>query len=127
MSTCDNASRRTTTPTWLGERLERISALGQLPSNWDSYGAARVDARSIARATQLLQGLAEFQAVERPTVTASPDGNVALCWGNGSKSLDIEVLPDGSVAYAFTHKRDSHQGYEWLTRETKPLVDSFAQ
>ena len=67
-------------------------------------------------AYQLLEFLATF-VNHAPTITASPDGIAALCWECGSKSIDLEVLPDGSVKYVFLNEDDSDQDDERIIKK----------
>lgn len=99
-------ARQQHSPEWLDEQIDQLHRLLKLQRNWDSYGAEPIDPRSVRLAKQLLRWLAQFVAIEAPTVTASPDGNAALCWDNGHRSLDVEILPDGSIEYAYLNDED---------------------
>ncbi|MCH8342750.1 MAG: hypothetical protein IH983_02055 [Planctomycetes bacterium] len=100
---------REETSAWLSERVDRLRRLLGLQENWDSYGAKPIDPRSVEFAVRLLTSLADVDGIEAPTVTASPDGNAALCWDDGHRSLDVEILADGSIEYAYLNDED-HEG-----------------
>lgn len=93
-------------PAWLTERVDQLRRLLELQENWDSYGAKPIDPRSVEFAILLLRSLALVEGVEAPTVTASPDGNAALCWDNGDRSLDVEILPDGIIDYSYLNDKN---------------------
>ncbi len=93
-------------PAWLTERVDQLWGLLELQRNWDSYGAKPIDRRSVEFVILLLRSLALVEGVEAPTVTASPDGNAALCWDNGDRSLDVEILPDGNIEYSYLNDKN---------------------
>ena len=115
-------ARRSHQPDWLQERLRRIDRLRELEPNWDSYGAKRIDLPSIDLANQLLKSLSKIEGVECPTVTASPDGNVGLCWDSGERSLDVEVLPSGKFAYAYLNENAPAMDREGVTTSADHLI-----
>lgn len=108
--------------TWLDQCLRRLQQLGELPENWDSYGAERVDPISIAVGQQLLVQLARVQGVEAPIVTASPDGNVCFGWDNGNKSVDVEVFSEGEFAYTYLNERVPQHGCEGRTHNSLDIA-----
>ncbi len=125
---CEAFSRRPVlalrnAPAWLDERIGQLRSLLQLQDNWDSYGGRAIDRQSVEIATQLLKALAVIEGVEAPTVTASPDGNAALCWDNGRRSLDLEVMPDGRFEYACLNEEDASKDEEGITYS----ADGFAE
>ncbi len=95
---------RASPPPWLQGHLAQIDQMRDLRANWDSYGALPVDLDSIALAKSLLSQLAYVDTLEAPTVTASSAGNVAFCWDDGERSLDLEVRPDGILEYAYLNE-----------------------
>ena len=84
---------------WAEECQQRIESLRGLRENWDSYGASPTDLSSLVSAKSLLKEISFINDVPQPTVTASPQGNVALCWDLGMRSVDLEILPGGMVEY----------------------------
>lgn len=78
------------------ESLRRISALTQLPENWDSYGSPCVQRQAIQRAIEVIAaGQAEFTPV--PRIVPVAGGGLQIEWDMGPRELEIEVLPDGSI------------------------------
>ena len=82
---------------------------------------------SIAFAKQVLSALSRVDTVEAPTVTASPQGNVALCWDDGIRSLDIEMLPAGIVAFSYMNENDPQMDCEGATRDINHLIVLLTQ
>ena len=111
---------------WLTKVLGLIQSLGALPENWDSYGANRVDQRSLDFAQARVRQIAVNTNCE-PTVTATPGGcvNLAWRWDADSKSLEIEFRPDGRMHYAFvdlTHTAGDTENVVRLLGELLHLI-----
>jgi len=111
---------------WLS-RLRQLDDLSRLGPNWNSYGAEPIDKDSITVAAAILRCLATESSIELPTVTASPDGNAALAWDDGRYCLDLEVLPDGRMEYAFVDRADAEQDQEGRTREIQRIVSLLSR
>lgn len=94
----------------------------ELQANWDSYGAASVDLRSIRLAKSLVTELAKIETVEAPTVTATSTGNVAFCWDDGERSLDVEVRSDGLLEFAYLNESQPTWDKEGVTCEVDDLA-----
>lgn len=88
---------------WCGDSLDCVDQLLALKPNWDSYGANPVQPGSILVAKQLICQIAQVAGIDRPRVGASPAGHVALSWewGNHSRELDLEIVSDGTLRYAY--------------------------
>ncbi len=118
----DFVLQRKDDPDWLDERLEQVRRLLELESNWNSYGANPIHFDSVLKARALLRALARIEEVESPTVTASPDGNVAFCWDSDRDSLDVEVLPDGVFQFAYIDESDSSKDEDGTTTDARRLA-----
>lgn len=88
---------------WCEACRNHVDRLRELNQNWNSYGANPVHPSSIQIAKQLVHGFAEVTGIGCPRVGASPAGNVALSWEwqSHSRELDLEILPDGRLRYAY--------------------------
>ena len=84
------------TPGWLKEVYDRISALGKLEENWDSYGGLPIAAEAILKARILLSTL-EIEKLPKPHVAAIPDGGIGLHWCVAVRDLEIEIEPNGAI------------------------------
>jgi hypothetical protein len=105
-------------PHWLEGCAADIDQLVGLEENWNSYGARKVDPRSIEFAKRLIVDLANMSGdIACPQVAASPDGNVALSWQwhDHSRELNVEITPDGTIRYSYIDEEDSSRDAEGET------------
>ncbi len=102
---------RETLPDWLVSVLWKLNEIAALPGNWDSYGAAPVDQRSLEHSLKLILKIMEDNEMLRPPrVSATVRGGVGFEWRNEGKDLEIELEGPFRVhAYFF----DEHSGEEW--------------
>ncbi len=107
--------------------MQSIKGLSELEPNWDSYGAVTVDNRSIVVAVEVIYAIASSIKAHEPTIAATPDGNVGLCWDLGNVSLDVTILPSGLMEYVFLDEVDSTRDYESRTRLPGDLSAMLSQ
>ena len=83
----------------------RLDALGEIRDNWDSYGGAPPTPMSLQAARSLLSkldqrfGIPLRRDVSPFHVAPLPSGGVQLEWIGPSKDIEVEVGPDGGLAY----------------------------
>jgi len=118
---------RSEPPPWLASRIAQIDRLMTLTQNWDSYGALSIDLRSIAQARSILRELSFVDSMDAPIVTAAPNGNVALCWDDGDRSLDLEFLPNGAIKFVYLNSRDKRKDQEGTTNDLPALASLWTQ
>jgi hypothetical protein len=70
------------------EQLEMVS---KLPNGWDSYGAEAPTVASVAAANRVLAAL-RGSSTPPSRITASAEGGVGICFIQGEKYADIEIL-----------------------------------
>jgi hypothetical protein len=104
--------------------LERLLLLEE---NWDSYGASRIDPRSVAYAQRLLTYISHFEGVAAPLATATPDGFAAFCWDDGTRILDVEIEPTGLLRYDYVDRRDRSKNAQGCTQSPMDLVHLLTQ
>ncbi|MBW3598760.1 MAG: hypothetical protein KY475_15980 [Planctomycetes bacterium] len=121
----DTSIPQTVAP-WLGACLGKAESLAGVGANWDSYGAAPIERQSIEHAKQLLMELARNAAIEAPAITATPSGNVGLCWDDGQRSLDVEVHPDGVLRFAYVDEQAPQRDHDGETRDGRRLSKLLA-
>lgn len=97
-------------PAWLESTVGAIAALGNLDTNWDSYGARPVEVESMINALEALSWALTANSRE-PAVVPGKRGNVQLEWRDGGSTLDIAASKDGSRAYY----NNDDTGEEWET------------
>lgn len=107
---------------WLNAALAKLEGLRALPANWDSYDALPVGLESIAWAKEILAQLATYAGVDAPTVTATPDGHVGLCWDMGRWSLDASIDSAGVIGFVFLDEDASDENREARTCDPRDLV-----
>lgn len=96
----------------LRETLTKIHNLLSLGANWNSYDALPPDPNAVAHAERWIMSL--FQMVEdlrlpwiKPSVSASPEGEVVFEWRYGRKKLTIYV-GDQNIDYVQVWGTDIH-------------------
>ena len=104
-------------PDWVWQVIRQIGCLSKLPQNWDSYGAERPNVESLTKAQWFVFEIAYIVGVSQPHVSAAPSGSAALGWewDEGRKSLDVEVLADGTLRFAYVDDRDADNDREGTT------------
>ena len=104
-------------PEWVRDVCRRLDSFRNLPANWDSYGAAKSDPASIEFAKLYLDTFGKIVGVEQPELGISPSGNVALSWefANGKRNLEIEVIGNGVIRFAYLNEDDSSADQEGAT------------
>ena len=122
-----NCLARRNQPEWIDERCQQISHLSELNDNWDSYGALAIDPRSIQISKQLLSLLSQVVGVEPPTITASPNGHVALCWDYNQRTLEIEIRSDAICEYAFIDEQNPVKDEEGETTNAERFAQLLTQ
>lgn len=87
----------------LSLRLEsRLRVLAALQEDWNSYGAAAVDQRAVARTREILRRSLEdrFSGLSSPGIAAGSDGGLSIEWGAPSHNeLIVDVPPVGALIY----------------------------
>jgi hypothetical protein len=83
---------------WRDAKVEEIQRFSELSGNWDSYGAAPADPRSIHFAVARIHALAT-ETEEEPRVACLPNGHIMLAWesDDDSRACEVEFLPSGLI------------------------------
>ena len=105
-------------PDWLETCLANIDRLAGLEDNWNSYGARKVDPRSVELGKRFVLHLANMNGrIDCPRVTASPDGNPAFSWEwhDHSRELNVEITPGGTIRYSFVDEVNPSRDAEGQT------------
>lgn len=109
-------------PRWLEATAQRIASLLQLPENWDSYGAPRIQLASAAAMLDILTAVLRNDT-EAPAVVPSAGGHLQAEWHTNGVDLEVEVLSPTSVAVYY---RDQNgQWDQLLSRDLKSLVEAI--
>lgn len=86
-STCD----------WFSTAVQRLQAVSNLQTNWDSYGSHAVDIHSVHYAHCLLSWLVNHVSVGKPKISATPSGRVCFAWEK--PDFEVEVCSNGMFLY----------------------------
>lgn len=86
--------------------LDKIEELRALKPDWDSYGALAVNRVSLERAKAFIRAIPWDEGLPEPSPTASGVGNVCFCWAEKTFSMDLEILPDGTLDYYWCPEPD---------------------
>lgn len=77
-------------PKWFIPILAEVCTLGELPPNWNSYGAKPIDPyTAAAAATLLLDVLSEYDPI--PAIVPTARGGVMFEWHECGMDLEIDV------------------------------------
>ncbi len=97
---------------WIAYCVTELNNLAELPENWDSYGALRVDQGSLEQACKVYLTLTQNRGYDQlPYFTATPDGGVGLMWHQDDKGLEVEV--DGPLFIHGHFYDDTNDDREW--------------
>jgi hypothetical protein len=113
-------------PVWRTAITERMERLLELPENWDSYGASRIDPRAVAAAVELLDTAMRADTPE-PTVVPSPRGGVQLEWHTHSIDLEIEIPPTGPFHASFENFDTNSEWEDDLQLDLAPVIQAIAE
>jgi hypothetical protein len=83
---------------WQIQGIKRLNEILLLPENWDSYGSRPPTRAAADTAMEILTGT-DIDYFVAPRVVPISGGGLQLEWECGARSLEVEVLDDGSVEY----------------------------
>ncbi|MFI4914993.1 MAG: hypothetical protein ACIAS6_00625 [Phycisphaerales bacterium JB060] len=89
----------------MGNKASVISELWSIAGecekpDWDGYGAAAIDRASVRVAEQIIRALPNDVAM--PEVTPEPDGHISLDWiVSPHRVLSVSASPNGRLAVAW--------------------------
>lgn len=90
---------------WLPEILVELETFHCLKVDWDSYGAAAANTRSLGQAASFARCIAKHAHIPAPSVGLNSDGNAGFSWHIADWSLDVEILPTGQAEYVSLKQR----------------------
>lgn len=114
---------------WLEDAIEQIRRLGDLDENWDSYGAARIQRNSIRNALAIIEQLGGCIDLEQrpPTIDATPEGCVGLCWDIGGWALDLEIDGFGLIHFVYLDHFDESNDDDGCTQNLSQIIRYLSQ
>ncbi|HEY0984829.1 hypothetical protein [Schlesneria sp.] len=96
-------------PAWLPAVVAKLDELGNLPSNWNSYGADQIKRHCLFAAVQLMSAVMNDDTPV-PFIVPTNRGTVLLEWHKRGVDLEIDVL--GQDRYYVTAEDESN-GLFW--------------
>lgn len=94
-------------PAWLADARRSISRLTELRDGWDGGTSPMPQRTAIDAATRLLDEIERYSELPAPGVGPTIGGGLGIEWRHGSRDLDLEILPDGSIEYLKSERRAS--------------------
>jgi hypothetical protein len=93
---------------WEAEAFRATLALKDLPDTWEASASPRPTIVAINGALECIGNVAGlgFEALTAPFVAPMADGGVQLEWDHGDCHLEIEVQPDGTIAYVLRDRSE---------------------
>jgi hypothetical protein len=85
------------------ELSDRLKHLATLPQNWDSYGAAPINPKTIERVRSILREIiaAGAKDIPLPFIAPANDGTLVLEWKTGGGKELILDVPHGDELISF--------------------------
>lgn len=104
---------------WLRRVRLRLSALSDLPTGWDGYGAPKIRIETTLFAAQLLQDIWTSR-LEVPDLSAMSNGGLMIECNRNDFELTIEVLGPYATTYLF-ERPDGQQEEGKIAADMTPL------
>jgi hypothetical protein len=95
-------------PSWLSDLLGRLCALGELPSNWDSYGGLPIEPSCAVGAAGLMLSLMD-RTTPIPSLVPTNRGGIQLEWHENGVDLEIEVSTASGIRALFEDLETGHE------------------
>lgn len=97
-------------PGWFRPLLNQVCELGNLPFDWNSYGAKPIDPETAASALRLMLDVLSADDPQ-PAVVPTSRGGVLLEWHEGGVDLEVDVRSPSSIHVLF-EDGDIEEGFE---------------
>jgi hypothetical protein len=108
-------------PVWLTDARRAIAHLVDLPIGWDGNASPAIQQSAIDSAWRVLSELERYDELPSPYVGPTVGGGLGIEWHCGSRELDLEILPDGSIEYLKTHAVPTDLGVGQMDDGQLPL------
>jgi len=94
-------------PAWAVDAYRAISRLAELPFGWDGQASPPLQESAKASASRVIEELKRYDELPSPHIGPTVGGGLGIEWHHGSRELDVEILPDGSMEYLKTEVRST--------------------
>jgi len=102
-----------------------LRELADLPMDWDGYGSPPINREALETAAALAERLG-LEKWPRTSIGPVPGGGIQFEWQVGERGLELEVLPDGGIAYLIVYgPGQMDEGHLRLDQIDERLVDTI--
>jgi len=108
-------------PQWSRDLLARISELGDLEENWDSYGAQPVDPRCAAATAEFVLDFLGGDT-PKPAIVPTTRGGIQLEWHRAGADLEIEIESPTRFHVFFEDEQTGEEREITLSNNLLPLL-----
>ena len=85
---------------WDQEVLAALDELRKYPVRPDSWSPRRPSFKVLSLAKQIVSSVKRKDVLIKPRIWATPDGGISIGWRRDRRSVDFEILSDGSIHFA---------------------------
>ena len=86
-------------PAWLVDARRAILRVAELADGWDGDRSPVPQRSAVDSAVKVLGEFDTYAGLPTPHVGPIVGGGIGIEWRGGSRDLDIEFLPDGTIEY----------------------------
>lgn len=86
---------------WLIDFRRQVLRLGELPEDWDSYGARALRPEAVLSMLRALRRMGDYISVP-PEVRLTVDGGLQVEWRGNHVRLSLVAEPDGMVGASYS-------------------------
>jgi len=98
-------------PAWIDAVMLKLNELLDLPHNWDTYGADRINVNSTIFIFEMLVELIS-KGIPQPAIVPITEGGVQMEWHINGANLEISMQPDRATEYYIYHDQNVYEEKE---------------
>jgi hypothetical protein len=109
---------------WLDAAERQFEAISELPSGWDSHGAAAPSPQLLGGAFDLLLNICRAAEVPKPHINPTRAGGIQFEWEKGGRHVEVEVTAERAATYFYQDERNrrEEEGELFELESVAPLV-----
>jgi hypothetical protein len=113
-------------PWWSRAAMERISRLGELKANWDSYGGRPIDPYCAMAAIQFVLSVLG-PSIPTPAIVPLNRGGIQLEWHRRGVDLEVAVLSPVRYRVLFEDEESGEEIEQLIATDFQPLTALLAR
>lgn len=90
--------------------VDRLRELSLLSDDWDGYGSLPITEPAKQVAVKLLSVMWSYSGIPSMRLDPVSGGGLQFAWEIGTRGLEVEILPNGSVEYLVADGDDMVEG-----------------